>query len=187
MATRGVQREFVHDKVPSIEKSMHYPGRNADGTFAKGNSGNPGGQLHAAKRAFFINALRDAFYGIGGVERLTEWADRNPRYFYGLMKSLIPIEWVIQRDDISNEITIRHSLNIKDLGTGTPLSSKEGTTIVMPAPSDLSEEEIIKMLKKLDRKQLRRLAADAYDDTVTKTEADAIARANKKKKKKPSV
>lgn len=50
--------------------------------------------MQAPRRKFdrqrFLDAMAEAFEQIGGVARLTIWADKNPTEFYRLMKSTIP-------------------------------------------------------------------------------------------------
>lgn len=41
-------------------------------------------------RQIFLDAMAEAFEQIGGVRRLTLWADKNETEFYRLMKSTIP-------------------------------------------------------------------------------------------------
>lgn len=50
--------------------------------------------MQAPRRKFdrqrFLDAMSEAFEQIGGVARLTIWADKNPTEFYRLMKATIP-------------------------------------------------------------------------------------------------
>lgn len=50
--------------------------------------------MQAPRRKFdrqrFLDAMSEAFEQIGGVARLTLWADKNPTEFYRLMKATIP-------------------------------------------------------------------------------------------------
>lgn len=50
--------------------------------------------MAAPRRKFdrqkFLDAMDEAFDQIGGVARLTIWADKNPTEFYRLMKATIP-------------------------------------------------------------------------------------------------
>lgn len=53
------------------------------------------GRPHGAKGKIGLEAkeaLRLAFEGMGGVARLTKWADINPGDFYKLWARLIPVE-----------------------------------------------------------------------------------------------
>lgn len=41
-------------------------------------------------RLLFLDSMVEAFEQIGGVRRLTLWADKNPTEFYRLLKATIP-------------------------------------------------------------------------------------------------
>lgn len=41
-------------------------------------------------RSLFLDSMIEAFEQIGGVRRLTLWADKNPTEFYRLLKATIP-------------------------------------------------------------------------------------------------
>lgn len=41
-------------------------------------------------RMLFLDSMVEAFEQIGGVRRLTLWADKNPTEFYRLLKATIP-------------------------------------------------------------------------------------------------
>lgn len=41
-------------------------------------------------RLIFLDSMVEAFEQIGGVRRLTLWADKNPTEFYRLLKATIP-------------------------------------------------------------------------------------------------
>lgn len=59
------------------------------GQFGKGNPGKPKGAVNHLTKSV-KEALEIAFEGVGGVEKLTEWATANPNEFFKLWIKLLP-------------------------------------------------------------------------------------------------
>lgn len=157
----GLVGAFQRDEEVKSPKAA--PQRRADGTFLPGNSGNPGGQIAAEKRNFFLNALREAFDKTGGVDKLVEWGKKNPAKFYQICSKLIPVEWIIERDDIGTEIVIRHVLPAPNIG-GAGRSYGEGSAMIVSSPDNLTKEDILKAPRKMERKDIDELYGLVKDD-----------------------
>lgn len=52
-------------------------------------------------------AFEQAFDGIGGVERFTKWANRNPELFYPLWSKLLPKDLHMSGDVAGRIIIVR--------------------------------------------------------------------------------
>ncbi len=76
-------------------------------TFKPGQSGNPQGRKPGAPNkstAAAKEALSMAFDGIGGVPRLTQWAEEQPTEFFKLWSKLLPAEI---KADLSGDMNLR--------------------------------------------------------------------------------
>jgi hypothetical protein len=65
--------------------------------FKKGQSGNPNGRKPGVPNKITTSAREAfamAFQGLGGYDKLREWAQANPTEFYKLYARLIPVEHV---------------------------------------------------------------------------------------------
>jgi hypothetical protein len=68
--------------------------RNSIGRFVQGSSGNPNGRPMRSKNKFTTlkSAFIEAFWEIGGVDNLVEWARCNEIEFYKMLARLMPRE-----------------------------------------------------------------------------------------------
>jgi hypothetical protein len=88
--------------------------------------------LYASVGKYAGAAVLTVFEQVGGVQRMTEWADENPGEFY---KSIFTkIVSSPRQVEVTGKVTIEDAVKALDLEEGS------GYTVVEPEDADISEE-----------------------------------------------